>query len=325
MPPKPAPRPSSGASAHTPDSLDVDKPIDGQNFVCLSFISPNKVLKNKERYIFQEFLKYYDFQVKFNMVEKYLRESDEAKRNTWNDLLKKYESNPEITELLKEAEVAAFSFPRDLEGFQKFVANNKRRWAETDVEEDFAKFRSKHSRDLETRFYEANKFRTSVQGVKVRGTFSTQGEAEAHAKRLHKNDKHFHVFVGQVGYWLPWDPEAEDVKDQQYAEPELNELVHQYKKNEEQREEFFQRMKEEKLRAAREGIANSSSETGKIVPLSTSIEPVTEDASSVPAVAVEAPSPAVSGSGNDVVPTEVKSDAEDFLNRVLVSNHTIPQ
>jgi hypothetical protein len=84
-------------------------------------------------------------------------------------------------------------------------------------------------------------------------------------------------------------------------------------------------MKEEKLRAAREGIANSSSETGKIVPLSTSIEPVTEDASSVPAVAVEAPSPAVSGSGNDVVPTEVKSDAEDFLNRVLVSNHTIPQ
>jgi hypothetical protein len=52
MPPKPAPRPSSGASAQTPDSLDVDKPIDGQNFVCLSFISPNKVLKNKDRYIF---------------------------------------------------------------------------------------------------------------------------------------------------------------------------------------------------------------------------------------------------------------------------------
>jgi hypothetical protein len=117
MPPKATPRVSSGASPHTPDSLDVDKAIDGQNFVCMSFISPNKVLKNKERYFFQEFLKFYDFQVKFNMVEKYLRESDEQKRESWNEVLKKYAYSAEITEALKDAELTAFSFPRDLEGF----------------------------------------------------------------------------------------------------------------------------------------------------------------------------------------------------------------
>ena len=34
------------------DLLDEDKSISGQKFVCLSFISPEKVLKNKELFIF---------------------------------------------------------------------------------------------------------------------------------------------------------------------------------------------------------------------------------------------------------------------------------
>ena len=33
------------------DLLDVDKPIAAQNFVCLSFISPEKTLKQKEIYL----------------------------------------------------------------------------------------------------------------------------------------------------------------------------------------------------------------------------------------------------------------------------------
>ena len=33
------------------DYLEVDSPIPGQNFVCLSFISPEHVLKNKDRFL----------------------------------------------------------------------------------------------------------------------------------------------------------------------------------------------------------------------------------------------------------------------------------
>ena len=42
------------------DLLDEDKPISGQKFVCVSFVSPEKILKQKEHYFFQEFLKDFD-------------------------------------------------------------------------------------------------------------------------------------------------------------------------------------------------------------------------------------------------------------------------
>ena len=36
------------------DLLDEDKPISGQKFVCLSFISPENIIKNKELFYFNE-------------------------------------------------------------------------------------------------------------------------------------------------------------------------------------------------------------------------------------------------------------------------------
>ena len=43
------------------DLLDEDKPIAGQKFVCLSFISPEKIIKNKELFMFESFIKQWDF------------------------------------------------------------------------------------------------------------------------------------------------------------------------------------------------------------------------------------------------------------------------
>jgi len=43
------------------DLLEEDRPITGQKFVCVSFISPEKILKQKEAFFFQEFLKRWDF------------------------------------------------------------------------------------------------------------------------------------------------------------------------------------------------------------------------------------------------------------------------
>ena len=38
------------------DLLEEDKPIAGQKFVCVSFVSPENILKKKEMYFFEEFL-----------------------------------------------------------------------------------------------------------------------------------------------------------------------------------------------------------------------------------------------------------------------------
>ena len=43
------------------DLLDEDKIIAGQKFACLSFISPEQILKQKDMFIFEEFIKTWDF------------------------------------------------------------------------------------------------------------------------------------------------------------------------------------------------------------------------------------------------------------------------
>ena len=43
------------------DILEVDKPIAGQNFACLSFISPEKILKQRELYLFEKYIQQWDF------------------------------------------------------------------------------------------------------------------------------------------------------------------------------------------------------------------------------------------------------------------------
>lgn len=71
----------------------------------------------------------------------------------------------------------------------------------------------------------------TTRGLKVRGVYSTREEANARADELAKIDPDFDVFVGEVGKWLPWDPDPNSVEDQQYQEKELNELMKGHKDN----------------------------------------------------------------------------------------------
>ena len=50
------------------DLLDEDKPISGQKFVCLSFISPEEHIKNKELFYFQKYLKNFEFKKTFEKI-----------------------------------------------------------------------------------------------------------------------------------------------------------------------------------------------------------------------------------------------------------------
>lgn len=72
-----------------------------------------------------------------------------------------------------------------------------------------------------------------VRGLKIRGVYGTREAADAQAKQLQSEDPDFHVFVGEVGKWLPWDPDPSSVTDQEYREEELQKLMQAYKKNQE--------------------------------------------------------------------------------------------
>ena len=67
-----------------------------------------------------------------------------------------------------------------------------------------------------------------VRGIKVRGVFETMEEAQKRCEQIRKFDPNFHVFVGEVGKWLPWNDNPENAKKEDYANKELNKLMNDY-------------------------------------------------------------------------------------------------
>ena len=200
----------------TMDYLSADQPIPGQNYVCLSFISPEKVIRDRHIFYVQQFLKsiYKTPEIPSDQLETLTEEQRE-------DIMKL-----RVQKMFEEG----FSYESIEGAFQDFLVNNE----ETVGRE----------------FDATNDFRTSVRGLKVRGVFDTAAEARSRAERIRRRDPNFHVFVGQVGYWLPWDPNPENVQDQNYAESQLNELVHRYQENKERKDELFEMEKDEQRKAA---------------------------------------------------------------------------
>ncbi len=172
------------------DFLEVDRPIPGQNFVCLSFISPENILEDKKLYSLYKFH-------------------------------------------LSQNEGSELTFTQFKEQFEDFTAANEK--------------------ELQTEYDTICDFHTNVRGVKIRGVYDTQREANVRAQVLQKMDNSFHVYVGQVGYWLPWDPNPNDVAEQEYLNKDLNRLNKEYNKNQTKRDIFYEEQKREmKMAAIRE-------------------------------------------------------------------------
>ena len=150
------------------DFLEVDDPIGGQQFVCLSFVSPEDVIQNKEAFKTAKFLQSY------------------AK-----DKGMKFE----------------------------------------EVYEDYLGFQYKFQDEIQRDYDKKNKGQTNIRGVKVRGVYSSKEEAKSRAKKLQRLDSTFHVFVGQVGYWLPWNPCADKIEEEEFLDSGLNDLMKKYKEN----------------------------------------------------------------------------------------------
>ena len=100
-----------------------------------------------------------------------------------------------------------------------------------------------------------NNFQSSTLRIKIRGVYPTLEEAEIRCKLLREIDPNHDVFVGPVGLWMPWDPEAYKTGRVEYMEEELNQLMHEKQKNETNaKQSFEQRVKETKQKAIEENI-----------------------------------------------------------------------
>ncbi len=104
----------------------------------------------------------------------------------------------------------------------------------------------------------------SVRGLKIRGVFGTKQEADQRAEELQQLDPDFHIFVGEVGKWLPWDSDPNDVQDNRYQEKELNDLMKGYKDNLDKSKRMQRDRKESMIKdAAREEQSRAQNNGGK--------------------------------------------------------------
>ena len=273
--------------------LEADKEIPGQHYVCLSFLSPEKVLANKDVFLFNEFVKDYEVQHKIKSTESFLMDQMERLQDALSKATDIFElcmtkgrsgadgsfttatdvsgtdvsgtdvsgvsTSPELRLSLEDLSGVVQAFrqvrfdtTKDITStLEEHIKSNLKDFKTTTIQEDYDAFLAKNRSKLEEDFFSLNSFRTTIRGLKVRGTYDTYTEALGRAKTLQRIDPDFNVYVGQVGFWLPWDPDPNNIKDQEYADEQLNQLMKRYKDNESQRDEFYEQMKRERIGAAK--------------------------------------------------------------------------
>jgi hypothetical protein len=220
------------------DLLDEDKPIAGQKYVCLSFVSPEDIIKQREQFYFENFVKHWDFH---KSMEKY--------RQFTNFLSYKYK----------------LDFEKLSADLNDFCETEKDNLINTSLLDEYKTFVDAKEEQLNEEFDKRHEFQTSIRGVKVRGVFPSQEEAELRCKMLRGVDPNHDVYVGQVGLWMPFHPEAYKTGRVEYMEETLNQLMNEKKKNEEEaKNEFDKRVKEAKEKAIKDNINKAETSGNKL-------------------------------------------------------------
>ena len=219
------------------DFLEEDAEIAGQKYCLLSFLSPEKVLDDKNLFMFEKFLQVYEFQSRTKGMEEYLMKTI-SEINTKLDAEADSLMAQDLSGASDICRKSKVRLDKTMDSLHEFIKGNQKELKETKLKETYDEYIYANRTKLEDEFYVKNDFRTTVRGLKIRGTYSSQEEAVARSKKLQRQDTLHNIFVGEVGKWLPWDPQPSDVKEQEYAEDQLNTLMKKYKENEEHRESF---------------------------------------------------------------------------------------
>lgn len=88
----------------------------------------------------------------------------------------------------------------------------------------------------------------SMSALKIRGVFSNIEDANQHAENLRSIDPDFDIYVGEVGKWLPLNPDPNTIADERYKEKELNHIISNYKKGRDESKTIFDERKNEMMK-----------------------------------------------------------------------------
>ena len=221
------------------DLLDEDPKIAGQHFGVFSFLTPGNILKKREDFLFASFIKQWDW---IKSMSKFM--------DFIHFISAKYNLNVET--LLKD--------------YNDFLSEESEKIKESSsLDDDYKNFMDKNEDALTEQFQKENAFQTSVHGVKFRGAFPSQTEAEVYGKKLRDMDPNHDTYVGAIGIWLPWQPDVYKTGKICFMEEELNKLHEEKLKNEAlAKEQFEKRIRETKEKAIRENVEKARKTGNKL-------------------------------------------------------------
>lgn len=241
------------------DFLTEDAEIPGQKFVLLSFLSPEKVLAHKDTFLFEKYLASFELNFRTNTFESFLLETLKTVNERLNAEADRLDAQ-DLSGVALTVRESRVRLDTVMDSLKTFVKEKQAELRGSTLKQSFAEFVAGNREKLEDEFYALNEFRTTVRGLKVRGTYSSHEEAVARSKKLQRQDTLHNIFVGEVGKWLPWDPEPSQIKEQEYAEEQLNTLMKEYKKNEDAREEFEREQRERKRAGGKKAQVGTAEE-----------------------------------------------------------------
>jgi hypothetical protein len=211
------------------DMLKQNPPISNQAWGVFSYVMPVDVIKRKELFYFQQFLKTWDIN---KSMEKY---SDFT-----HFLVHKYNLNSEQV----------------MGDYHEFMEEERTKIIqETSLTDDYINFLEKNQETLDNKFNQDNEFQTSVICFKAEGNYATETEAKLRAKLMREFDDAVNHHVAPIGVWVPLvedvfiNPEKMSVI---YLEEEMNELMSQKIKNQEKAKSDFEARKNESKEKAME-------------------------------------------------------------------------
>lgn len=185
------------------DYLESDDPLRNQNYCCLSFVSPEDILVQKEAYILSKFIEKFSTDIGFLL----------------ENLKQKYKDDSQMIETIKTNHNHLFNYK--------------------EMDEQYKFYKETNNATLEDDFHRLENFKTTIRGFKVRGVFNTVEEAKNRCEQLKKKDPNHNIYVSEVGTWCPWSPKASEISDQEWSETQLNTLMMNYNKNKEAKDLVF--------------------------------------------------------------------------------------
>jgi hypothetical protein len=212
------------------DYLDQDPELRGQKYVCLSFLSPEDVIKQKEVFTFNSFITTFakDLSQMFDSVKE------------------RFKDDVVVCDMISNVR-ERYDYVFDPDALQK--------------EYDF--FKETNTAKVDAEYLENNDFQTCVRGIKVRGVYETIPEAKNRANAIKKMDPKFDVYVAEVGCWCPWSPRTDDIENQEYSETQLNTLMKKYRENLEVKDEFYRVRMEEMVKKVKSSTIHEGDNEGE--------------------------------------------------------------